>query len=115
MVEKHTPQHVISETRRSRCEAETMCTYNNLATEQGDDDVRSIVDRQEPTGDCWWSASHIGRGREKDETTTKNRRRVKVVRTGLKVVGHQAPQQLGSLVARRDNDNEETVIPAKRP
>jgi hypothetical protein len=45
MVEKHTPQHVISETHCSQCEAETMCTYNDLATEQGDDDVRSIVDR----------------------------------------------------------------------
>ena len=31
------------------------------------------------------------------------------------MVGHQAPQQLGSLIARRDNDNKETVIPAKRP
>jgi hypothetical protein len=75
MVEKHTPQRVISETRCLRREAETMCAYNNLATEQGGDDVTGIVDRREPTGDCWWNASHIGQGTERDD-----RPRVEVVK-----------------------------------
>jgi hypothetical protein len=128
VVEKHAPQHDIGETHRERHEAQTKCAYNDLATNRGHDNASSIVNKREPPENgnrdvrqndaCHNERSStlpIGRGRENDMTTTKDRRRVKVVRTVQKTVGYLSPQEMRDLVTGRDNGDGGKVARAKPP
>ena len=97
-----------------------MCAYNDLATEQGGGDVTGIIDRQEPTGDCWWSASRIGRGIKDDRPRVEvikksDPHRVKIVTSEQGTAGHEACRELKKLVRRQEDEDGEEVVRGKRP